>query len=237
MGETSDADQRTVDHLIARATGGQQQGSLDQATRFFKRALILLPGHGPALHGLGLIAQKKGNPTRALRYLARSAQAVIPGPPTAEVLTHYAAMLGNAQKHKKALAQADRALATDPHHAPAHHTRAVALEKLDRRDEAEVAYRAALAIDPALVPALAGLGSSLLKDHANPSKAAEALKLLTEARRLAPADDTVADKLGFALRMNGQFTAADKVYNLGVGTQAGDLPVAGDWNRWSRPSR
>ncbi len=27
-----------------------------------------------------------------------------------------------------------------------------------------------------------------------------------------------------------QFTAADRVYNLGVGTQAGDVPVVGDWN-------
>jgi hypothetical protein len=29
---------------------------------------------------------------------------------------------------------------------------------------------------------------------------------------------------------DGQFTSADKVYNLGVGTQPGDVPVAGDWN-------
>jgi hypothetical protein len=29
---------------------------------------------------------------------------------------------------------------------------------------------------------------------------------------------------------DGQFTAADKVYNLGVGVQAGDVPVVGDWN-------
>ena len=29
---------------------------------------------------------------------------------------------------------------------------------------------------------------------------------------------------------DGQFTAADKVYSLGVGTQSGDVPVVGDWN-------
>jgi hypothetical protein len=29
---------------------------------------------------------------------------------------------------------------------------------------------------------------------------------------------------------DGQFTSADKVYNLGVGTQPGDIPVVGDWN-------
>jgi hypothetical protein len=29
---------------------------------------------------------------------------------------------------------------------------------------------------------------------------------------------------------DGTFTSADKVYNLGVGTQAGDVPVVGDWN-------
>jgi uncharacterized repeat protein (TIGR01451 family) len=29
---------------------------------------------------------------------------------------------------------------------------------------------------------------------------------------------------------DGQLTAADKVFNLGVGTQVGDLPVVGDWN-------
>ncbi len=29
---------------------------------------------------------------------------------------------------------------------------------------------------------------------------------------------------------DGQLTAADKVYNLGVGIQAGDVPVVGDWN-------
>jgi hypothetical protein len=29
---------------------------------------------------------------------------------------------------------------------------------------------------------------------------------------------------------DGVFTANDKVYNLGVGTQAGDVPVVGDWN-------
>ena len=29
---------------------------------------------------------------------------------------------------------------------------------------------------------------------------------------------------------DGQFTAADKVYSLGVGTQPGDIPVVGDWN-------
>jgi hypothetical protein len=36
----------------------------------------------------------------------------------------------------------------------------------------------------------------------------------------------------FILDSNGdeQFDAGDAVYNLGVGTQAGDLPVVGDWN-------
>jgi hypothetical protein len=29
---------------------------------------------------------------------------------------------------------------------------------------------------------------------------------------------------------DGQFTAADKAYSLGVGVQAGDVPVVGDWN-------
>lgn len=29
---------------------------------------------------------------------------------------------------------------------------------------------------------------------------------------------------------DGQLTAADKVFNLGVGTQSGDVPVVGDWN-------
>jgi hypothetical protein len=29
---------------------------------------------------------------------------------------------------------------------------------------------------------------------------------------------------------DGQFTAADKAYSLGVGVQAGDIPVVGDWN-------
>ena len=29
---------------------------------------------------------------------------------------------------------------------------------------------------------------------------------------------------------NGQFDAGDAVYDLGVGTQAGDIPVVGDWN-------
>jgi uncharacterized repeat protein (TIGR01451 family) len=29
---------------------------------------------------------------------------------------------------------------------------------------------------------------------------------------------------------DGQFTAADKAYSLGVGTQPGDIPVVGDWN-------
>ncbi len=29
---------------------------------------------------------------------------------------------------------------------------------------------------------------------------------------------------------DGQFTAADKVYDLGVGVQDGDIPVVGDWN-------
>jgi len=36
----------------------------------------------------------------------------------------------------------------------------------------------------------------------------------------------------FILDYNGDgvFTSADKVYNLGVGTEAGDVPVVGDWN-------
>jgi hypothetical protein len=29
---------------------------------------------------------------------------------------------------------------------------------------------------------------------------------------------------------DGQFTAADKAYSLGIGTEAGDIPVVGDWN-------
>ena len=29
---------------------------------------------------------------------------------------------------------------------------------------------------------------------------------------------------------DGQFTSADKAYDLGVGTQPGDIPVVGDWN-------
>jgi hypothetical protein len=33
---------------------------------------------------------------------------------------------------------------------------------------------------------------------------------------------------------DGVITAADKVYDLGVGTQAGDVPVVGDWNNDGR---
>ncbi len=250
MGLPADgAGRDSTDSLLARAIAAHQRGNLDRAAKLFKRLLKHTPGHGPALHGLGLIARARGDALRALRYLARAAASTVPGPPSAEVLANYAAMLGNAGKHAKALTQAERAVAADPKYAPGHHTRAVALEKLGRRGEAQAAYRAAIALDAGLAPALAGLGALLLDrggkrweasaarekqdgalvENPEPRLAAgadsgrvrppygqepraEALRLLSEAHRLALEDVDVADKLGCALRLNQQFSAAVGVY-------------------------
>ncbi|HSD61071.1 MAG TPA: tetratricopeptide repeat protein, partial [Burkholderiales bacterium] len=146
-----------INALLQSAIQLHTSGNLDQAAALYERVLGLDPRHPDALHLLGVVALRKGDPARAEKLIL---QAIKRNPAAAL----YHVNLGNALleqgKIDQALDALRRALRLQPDSVEALNNLANALQKSGRPEEAVPLYLRAVELRPEHLPAYPNLAAA-----------------------------------------------------------------------------
>ncbi|AWV04221.1 glycosyltransferase [Burkholderia sp. JP2-270] len=186
-----------------------EQRDFAGAGRLYEGVLTMAPDNVEALHLLGLVHLKLGDPARAEPLIARSMRVGLNQPWN---LANHAAALTGVGRHRDALAVADRALATDPDHAPSNAARGDALLALGQYDAALAAYDRALVCEPAHAAAWCKRGETLRRLE----RPADALISIERALRIDANDPAAHTERGHALRGLGHREQALHSYQLAM---------------------
>jgi tetratricopeptide (TPR) repeat protein len=178
-----------------------RNGILDQAESLYTGVLKLAPGHGEALHFLGVLRNQQGHVEEALELMAAAA-AVNAG--WTELHVNYALALNGARRHAEALASAERALAIDAGNPDGHFQRGNALMGLARLAEALAAFDRALALAPGHVDAMVNRGNALVALE----RFHEAVTAFEGATAISPQHAGILNNYGQALHGAGRSEAA-----------------------------
>lgn len=150
--------QARINALLLQAQGYFNSGYLQEARTCCSDILQLQPHHAEALHLLGLICHRSGDPQAAAQFIE---QAVAANPKSEKYLGNLGTMynmLGNMQAAASAL---ERALAINPNSAAIHMNLGVVYTHQARYDESIRAYRKAIALQPGFAEAHNNLGMDL----------------------------------------------------------------------------
>jgi tetratricopeptide (TPR) repeat protein len=123
----------------------QMQGSLDEGVGEYERALVLCPGHVPALTNLGVALQSLGRLEEAEVRLRQAAEL---RPDAAQVLDNLGNVLQALGRHEEALEHHRQALESRPGNAETYGNLGLALQELGQWDAALESYERALALRP-----------------------------------------------------------------------------------------
>jgi predicted O-linked N-acetylglucosamine transferase (SPINDLY family) len=195
-------DQRADAAEVEHAVETYERGRIDAAEVTCQRVLARNPRHAPALHLLGLIAERRGDQQQAAVRI-QSAIAIDP----AVGLYHF--NLGNALRelgrNEDALASYARAVALDPGRFAAWFNLAELHAERGERERAIAAFRESIRIEPASAHARLGLAAALVDaahagDHPA-TRSAEALALLENDWPRAP--DPSRARFVFAMALAG----------------------------------
>lgn len=149
-----------MQQLFEQAVGCHQSGRLLEAERLCRQILQRQPGHGDALHMLGILALQRGEPDVALELL-RAASARMPT--NAYTYFNLGDALGAKGLFDEAIAALRQALALDPGMLAAYSKLGLALRMVGRLDDAMRVYQRAIAVHPQAVECYCGLGNVLIK--------------------------------------------------------------------------
>lgn len=194
---------------LRNARARLEQRDFAGAGRLYEGVLTMAPDNVEALHLLGLVHLKLGDPVRAEPLIARSMRFGLNQPWN---LANHAAALTGVGRHRDALAVADRALATDSDHAPSNAARGDALLALGQYDAALAAYDRALVREPAHVAAWCKRGETLRRLE----RPADALISIERALRIDANDPAAHTERGHALRALGHREQALHSYQLAM---------------------
>ena len=183
------------------ALGAHESGRLDEAEALCHEALAAWPGHGTALHLLGVFLHEAG---RVEEAAARLAEAVAADPRVAEAHDHLGNALADLGRLDEAVAAYGHAILLAPGNAGAHNDLGLALRDRGEIAEAVAAYRRAIALEPEFAEALNNLGNALL-DLDRPE---EALEALARAVTVTPDFPQALNNLGGALQELGRTAEA-----------------------------
>jgi Flp pilus assembly protein TadD/SAM-dependent methyltransferase len=203
------------DRLYEEARRLHQQDRLDDALTLYTKVIAGNPGHGGAMHMLGLIAYQIGRTDTAVDLLA---QAAVLDPLVGAVHSNLGLALVARGRMTAAEGSFRRALLLSPQ-AETHASLGQLLLQQGKLEEAVTSFRAALARDPSLADAEAGLGESLWKL----GRARDAEAAYEKAARLAPASDILAN-LALLAFARGDATAA--LARIGQALAAGETARA-----------
>ncbi len=173
------------DRLYEEARRLHQLGRLDDALALYQKVIAGNPGHGGAMHMLGLIAFQIGRTDTAVDLLR---QAAVLDPLVGAVHSNLGLALMARGRNKAAEDSFRRALVLSPQ-AETHASLGTLLLQQGRLEEAAASFRAALGRNAGLADAQAGLGETLWKL----GRGREAEAAYEKAAQLSPAADTLAN--------------------------------------------
>ena len=165
--------------LFSRAAGLHQGGQLELAEPLYRELLALQPGHGDALHLLGVLRYQQRDPEAAVP-LIEAALKIIPENPVAWAGLGLALLKLN--RFEEALSSFEQTLSIKPDHTDALTRRGDALLALGRQAEALASYNRSLRYRPNDPETLNNRAAVLIEL----GRLTEALTSLDQALHLAP---------------------------------------------------
>lgn len=199
---------------LAGATRHLQAGRLREAEGLCRRVLDAQPDHPDALHLLGMVAARSGQPSAAVELIQRAIAG--DGRDPAYHL-HLGAALQALGRQEEAAAAYRDAVRIKPDFARARYNLGNALQALGRLDEAVSAYRRCLELQPAFAQAQVNLGSAL-EALGRPEDAGDAYRA---ALKIDPAVAQAHLNLGGVLEDQGRLDQAVAAYRRAVELQPG----------------
>jgi tetratricopeptide (TPR) repeat protein len=139
-----------ADAALERAAALFRAGKLEEARAIGLVLVASKPTDFYALHLLGALAVRMGEPAQAVEYETRALQS---RPEDAEALCNRGIALRALDRIDAAIADYDRVLARNPRFAPALNLKGVALAAVNRHEEAIATYSQAVASQPSFAPA------------------------------------------------------------------------------------
>jgi predicted O-linked N-acetylglucosamine transferase (SPINDLY family) len=199
----------TIEQAFAVAIAHHQAGELEQAENLYRQILAEAPGHGGALHHLGVIALQRGRPDAALE-LIRQAIAIEPG--NANAYSNLGNALRKSGEREQAIAAYRTAIGLKPDFAEAFGNLGVTLAEQNRLEEAIAAYRQAIALRPNFAKTHHDLGNAL-RDK---GRTDEAMAAYRQAIALSPNDADAHNNLGNLLSGVGRADEAIAAYERAI---------------------
>ncbi len=189
-----------------RVAGGHFQGGrLDEAKAAYQAILRDHPGSTGALHFLGLVAHKEGDPERAIDLLERAVAQTGTAPFFHGNLGEVYRALG---RYGDAVASCRKALEFYPVYPEALNTLGAALMELGELEEAETTLKRAIEFKPDLAEAHANLGNALRRNGREDRAAKAFQRALRHNHELTGARLA----LGAVLRSLGRLEEAASAY-------------------------
>jgi predicted O-linked N-acetylglucosamine transferase (SPINDLY family) len=191
----------TVDEALRLGLGHHQAGRLREAEAIYRRVLVHLPGHPPALYLLGALAHQAGRNEQALE-LFDQAVALAPSVPEYHFFrAHACRALGRLED---AAAGYRRALDLKSDFADAANNLGVTLAALGRLEDAAESFATAVRLRPDFAEAHGNLGNAL----GDLGRLDEAVACQREALRLRPDFPAAHANLAGALLKQGRLEEA-----------------------------
>ncbi|MEO5351702.1 MAG: tetratricopeptide repeat protein [Magnetococcus sp. XQGC-1] len=220
---------------MQEATQHYRAGRLDAAEALYRQLLAMQPDHGEALHMMGELCHRRGQPALAAEWIGKAVQAAPNQPVFWKNLGLIRAGLGQWAESIPCFQQV---LAIQPDHPDTLFRLGESLRHLGRSTAAESCYRQTIALQPSFHEAHHSLGIllqaagkvaeavacyrttvELCPNHhnaqvnmgrllLNQGDTAEAIACFRQALAIQPAHPAALDSLGNALRMEGKLDEA-----------------------------
>jgi Flp pilus assembly protein TadD len=200
---------QTTRALIAEGAAHHQAGRLDKAERAYLLVLDAVPEQPDALHGLGLLAYRRGDLVQAIECLA---QACAHNPHNPIFRFNHGVVLQRAGRVDEAIKAYQAALRENPRYIEAQANLGNALKDAGRIPEAISAYEEALRLKPDFPDAFNNLGVAL-KEQGQLVRAVEAYR---RAIALKPAHAEAHNNLGLALLEEGKIDEAISAFQFAL---------------------
>ncbi|MCL4791753.1 MAG: tetratricopeptide repeat protein [Gammaproteobacteria bacterium] len=165
--------------LLSQAAGLHQSGQLDLAEPLYRELLRLQPGHGDALHLLGVLRYQQRDPVAAVQLIEAALKII---PDNIHARTGLGLALLRLNRYEEALASLDQALAIKPDFADALTRRGDALLGLGRQGDALASYNRSLRYRPNDPETLNNRAAILIEL----GRLTEAMNSLDQALAIAP---------------------------------------------------
>jgi len=194
---------------FARAVAAENAGRLEEARTRYLDILRAEPQNPAALHRLGVVELRFGNPRDAVVLFQKSLAIA----KDLEVYLDFGAAMAGMARWDAAATVYTAALRVAPASADAHYGLALALHRQGRPQDAEPHYRKVLASVSHLAEVHNNLGVALQEL----GRFAEAAAAHREAARIEPADAASWSKLGVALHAMAQHAEAESAFRKAAG--------------------